>query len=60
MSMSFFRLMQLHQSLADRISREQKQRFPDPFLVQRLKRLKLSVKDRLARRSMARQSVFAR
>ena len=60
MSMSFFRLMQLHQSLADRISLEQKRRFPDLFLVQRLKRLKLSVKDRLARRSMARQSVFAR
>ena len=60
MSMSFFRLMQLHQSLADRISLEQKRRFPDLFLVQRLKRVKLSVKDRLARRSMTGQFALTR
>lgn len=44
-----FRLMERHQRLDELIRRAQSRRFPDPFEIVRLKKLKLAVKDRLAR-----------
>lgn len=44
-----FRLLERHQRLDERLRRLQALRFPDPFEVMRLKKLKLVLKDRLAR-----------
>jgi len=49
MSDSAFRLMERHQKLDDALRRLQARRFVDPFEVLRLKKLKLAIKDRLAR-----------
>ncbi|MFZ9395288.1 MAG: YdcH family protein [Erythrobacter sp.] len=49
MSDRVFRLMERHRRLDDLLRLAQARRIPDPFEVMRLKRLKLAVKDRLAR-----------
>ncbi len=55
MSDKAFLLLERHQKLDERLRRAQARRFPDPFEIVRLKKLKLAVKDtlaRLARRAM--------
>jgi uncharacterized protein len=47
MTLSAFRLMQFHQKLDRELRAELKMRWPDLFRIQKLKRLKLVVKDRL-------------
>ena len=49
MSHNIFRLMQYHQNLDSKLRTEMSRRLPDMLRVQRLKRLKLAVKDRLAK-----------
>ncbi len=49
MSDRVFRLMERHQKLDERLHRLQTLRWPDPFEIARLKKLKLAIKDRLAR-----------
>ena len=44
-----FHLLERHQRLDSMLRRAQAMRFPDPFEIARLKKLKLAVKDRLAR-----------
>ena len=48
MSMTVFRLMQIHQKLDAQIAFERRDRLPDVFRINKLKKLKLAVKDRLA------------
>lgn len=48
MSKSLFRLMHRHQQIDEALRREQAHRLPDFARLQRLKKLKLTVKDRLA------------
>ena len=43
--------MERHQKLDDALRRLQTRRWPDPFEIARLKKLKLAIKDRLARLS---------
>jgi len=43
----FFRLLEIHQRLDEDLRRELRRRWPDPFKVVQLKKLKLRVKDRL-------------
>ena len=52
MSAAFFRLSTIHRKLDDEIRRELKRRFPDSIRLLRLKKTKLAVKDRLARKMM--------
>ena len=47
MTFSSFRLMQYHQKIDRELRAEITRRWPDIFRVQRLKRLKLAIKDRL-------------
>lgn len=49
MSDRLFRLMERHQKLDRALRQLQMQRWPDPFQIARLKKLKLVLKDRLAR-----------
>jgi len=49
MSDRTFRLLERHQRLDERLRRVQAARFADPFEILRLKKLKLILKDRLAR-----------
>jgi hypothetical protein len=49
MTFSSFRLMQYHQKLDTQLRAELARRWPDVFRIQKLKRLKLVVKDRLQR-----------
>jgi uncharacterized protein len=49
MTFSSFRLMQFHQKLDGELRAELARRWPDMFRIQKLKRLKLAVKDRLAK-----------
>lgn len=51
MSDRVFRLMQYHQRLDERLRQQQATRWPDPFTVAKLKKLKLALKDRIARMS---------
>lgn len=44
-----FRLLERHQKLDEHLRRAQARRSADPFEILRLKKLKLSIKDRLAR-----------
>lgn len=46
-----FRLLERHQKVDERLRRVQASRFADPFEILRLKKLKLAIKDRLARRA---------
>jgi hypothetical protein len=47
MTFSSFRLMQYHQKIDRELRAEIARRWPDGFRIQKLKRLKLAVKDRL-------------
>jgi hypothetical protein len=58
MSDTAFRLLERHQRLDDLLRRAQSLRFADPFEVARLKKLKLAIKDRLAR--LARRRIIPR
>lgn len=49
MSDQAYLLLERHQKLDERLRRAQKRRFVDPFEIARLKKLKLAVKDALAR-----------
>ena len=49
MSDPFFRLLERHQRLDAELRRAQGRRWPAPFEIARLKKLKLALKDRLAR-----------
>ena len=49
MSDRVFRLMERHQRLDDLLHRARKRRFVDPFEIARIKKLKLAIKDRIAR-----------
>jgi uncharacterized protein len=54
MTFSSFRLMQFHQKLDRELRAELKRRWPDVFRIQKLKRLKLAVKDRLQKSAIGR------
>ena len=47
MTISSFRLVQYHQRIDRELRAEIARRWPDGFRIQKLKRLKLAVKDRL-------------
>ena len=47
MTITSFRLMQYHQRIDCELRAEIARRWPDGFRIQKLKRLKLAVKDRL-------------
>ncbi len=47
MTSQIFRLLGQHQQLDESLRREQRQLWPDSMRLQRLKKLKLAVKDRL-------------
>lgn len=49
MSDRVFRLMERHQQLDDALRLAQQRRLADPFEIVRLKKLKLAIKDRIAR-----------
>ncbi len=49
MSDRYFRLLEQHQKLDERLRLTQRLRSADPFEIARLKKLKLAIKDRLAR-----------
>ena len=49
MSDRVFRLMERHQRLDERLRNVQRLRFADPIEIVRLKKLKLAIKDRIAR-----------
>jgi uncharacterized protein YdcH (DUF465 family) len=55
MSDSVFRLLERHQRLDERIRSEQARRWTDPANVARLKKVKLTIKDRLARLAQPRR-----
>ncbi|MBC3941987.1 DUF465 domain-containing protein [Sphingomonas albertensis] len=52
MSIFSYKLTQLHKQLDDQIRVEMKRRMPDALRLLRLKRLRLSVKDRLHARAL--------
>lgn len=58
MSDKAFRLLEHHQKLDSRLRMLQSLRWPDPFELARLKKLKLAIKDRLSR--LARQPKLVR
>lgn len=49
MSDQAYLLLERHQKLDERLRRAQQRLFPDPFEIARLKKLKLAIKDSLAR-----------
>jgi hypothetical protein len=49
MSLSVYRLLERHQHLDERLRLAQARRFVDQLEVGRLKKLKLAIKDRIAR-----------
>ncbi|MCZ8171900.1 MAG: DUF465 domain-containing protein [Novosphingobium sp.] len=49
MSDRVFRLMERHQKLDEALRLAQRRRLDDPFEIVRLKKLKLAIKDRIAR-----------
>ena len=55
-----FKLLQRHQQLDEQIRDEQKRRWPDVFRLQRLKKLKLAIRDRIGRIMRTRQQALAR
>lgn len=59
MSDRTFRLLERHQKLDDALRRAQRRRWADPFEVARLKKLKLAIKDRLARLAGPRRRLSA-
>ena len=52
MTIFSYKLTQLHKQLDDQIRVEMKRRMPDALRLLRLKRLRLSVKDRLHARAL--------
>ncbi|MFM1982831.1 MAG: hypothetical protein RJB22_1550 [Pseudomonadota bacterium] len=56
MSLRVFNLLLKHQRLDEALRNEQHRRMPDVFRIQRLKKLKLIVKDRLHKLSAGRRS----
>lgn len=58
MSNRIYRLLERHQKLDDRLRRAQSRRFVDPFEISRLKKIKLAIKDRIAR--LAGRGAFSR
>ena len=48
MSWRTFRLSEMHRRIDDALRAEQRRRFANPFEIQRLKKLKLAIRDRLA------------
>jgi len=42
-----YRLTEVHQRIDQALRRKQGRRYPDPFALKRLKKLKLAIKDRL-------------
>ena len=48
MSSATYRLTRIHRGIDDAISNEMRRRSPDSFKLLRLKKLRLSVKDRLS------------
>ena len=57
MSKLIFRLMSRHQQIDTALRREQARRLPDFARLQRLKKLKLAIKDRLAALTMGHRPV---
>ena len=53
MTLSSFRLLQYHQKIDRELRAEISRRWPDIFRIQRLKRLKLAIKDRLENKASA-------
>ena len=49
MSDRYFRLLERHQKLDEKLRLMQRLRLADPFEIARLKKLKLTIKDRMAR-----------
>ncbi len=49
MSDTMFRILERHQKLDDLLRRAQRRRYVDPIEISRLKKLKLLLKNRLAR-----------
>jgi uncharacterized protein YdcH (DUF465 family) len=56
MSDTVFRLLERHQKLDERLRLAQRRRWADPFEISRLKKLKLLIKDRLARIARGRRT----
>lgn len=54
MTDSAYRLLTAHRRIDDAIQTEQSHRLPDPWRLQRLKKLKLATKDRLLRMAQGR------
>lgn len=57
MSVIAYRLLNIHCRLDDEIRTQQSRRWPDLVRIQRLKKLKLAVKDRLHRLATGRPSL---
>ena len=53
MNPSIYRLASVHSKLDDEIRRESRRRLPDAFRIQRLKKLRLAIKDKLHSRAGA-------
>ncbi len=51
MTVRTYRLMEAHQRVDEALQMETRRRWPDMFKIMRLKKMKLAIKDRLARRS---------
>jgi len=56
MNSHYFSLLHRHQKLDEQLRAEQSRRWPDFARLQRLKRLKLAIKDRLARSGFGRRT----
>ncbi len=56
MTTSVYRLLERHQRLDDHLRSAQMRRFVDPIEIGRLKKLKLAIKDRIARMAKLRSS----
>lgn len=56
MTTRVYRLLERHQRLDERLRLAQTRRLHDPFEIVRLKKLKLAIKDRIARLANPRQA----
>lgn len=56
MSLRIFNLLLKHQRLDEALEKERHRHLPDVFRIQQLKKLKLSVKDRLHKLSVGRRT----